>query len=900
MRRLAWLGLVVLGCGGTISQPTREPRANGTPPDAGTPMVTQDYGRLDLLAGLEHETLDNGMKVFVKREARLPVAAVVTVYRVGSVHEPEGTSGLAHFLEHMLFKGTDVYAKGEIDRITVRGGGQNNAFTENDYTLYWFNVASDALDDALKIEASRMRNSLLDPKEFDEERNVVTEELYRLLDGPSGQLQYEIDQLVFRKHSYRRPGWGFEKDLETVKHGVMRDFYLKHYGPNNAALIVVGDVDSAKTFARVRELFSKIPKVSAAEPPTPPEPAQAEERRHTLQTDKSLDRLGLAWRTAKAGSDEDYVLDVVQMLLSHGKDSRLFKRLILKDRSAYSADAWNNSRRYDGVFYVFAEAGEGKTAAEIEKAVIEEIDLLKTKPVGARELQKAKNLLTANFIFGKESPRELATAIGTSEGLAVPTYLRDYLAKVNAVTPEKIGQVAAAVFRPENRTVAVAKAKHERAVRLGQSATGEFGEYHEHRLANGLTLLVKPRRGLPVVSVAAYVDAGALNEPADKAGVAALTGALLDQGFQAPDGRMKSGVEIAESIEFTGAQLSTSPTGLSIKALTRDLPMALDSARDMLLHPTFPQDKLEIYRGQQLDAISAVGDSPSDLARETWYREVFAGHPLERPAHGLAATVEKLSRADVVAHHAAFYRPDNTIIAVAGDVDVDAVRRELEKRFGGWTAKEPTVRPVHAAPERQDKPRQVIDFRKSKQVNLCFGHVSLPHTDPDFFAMRVFEQVFCSSPAFTDRLSRIVREELHLAYELWGTVTLLERHPGPFLVFIGSGAKNGLLARDETLKILAELLKDGPTQDELDVAKGYLTRSIPFRWESSDELAQYMITCRRLRLGIDWPLRYRAAIAAVTREQVMQAARRHVNPEAMTTVIVGPVDKSGKVIEDEK
>ncbi len=902
---LGLFGLAALvACGGGATQ-SSEPRPGIGPTQEQPKPVPQpavQYGALDLLAGLEQQTLDNGMKVFVKEDRRLPVVSTALVYRVGTVHEPEGTSGLAHFLEHMLFKGTDIYAKGEIDEITVRAGGVNNAFTENDFTLYWFNVAAEALDDVLRIEASRMRNCTLDLKEMDGERGNILSELYRFLDSPSGKLQYEMDQIVFKTHSYRRPGHGYEADVKSVKLEVMREFYLNHYGPNNAALVVIGDIDRAKTFARVRELFNGIPKVKEAAPPTAAEPPQKGENRATFETDKATDRIGLAWRTNTVGSEEDIVLDVIQNLLTNGKDSRLYKRFVVRDRVATEVDATNSARRYDGVFYVFSDVTDEAKPADVEKALLEELESLKAAPVAARELQKARNIITANFIFGKESALDLATSVGVYEGLGVPRYLKEYIARIEAVTPQKIQAVAKSLFRVENRTVAVAnKARNRRhAGRQAAPASpvAEFGEYHEHRLANGLTILIKPRRNLPIVSVVASVDAGPLTESSDKAGVAQLTGALLDQGFSTPDLRKMGPEEIAEALEYTGAQLSAGSEGLSAKCLTRDSAMVMDLLRDLLIYPVFPDDRVALYLDHQLQEIEGVGDDPSGLARELWFSKVYSGHPAGRPGHGLKETVEKLTRADVVAHHAARYRPDTTILAVTGDVDPAAILHELTSRFGSWSANGPAAAIPLPDVKREGKGHQHVEFRKTKQINVCLGHVSIPFSDPDYFALRVFEQIFCSSPAFTDRLTRIVREDMHLAYEVGGAVVALAPYPAPFLVYMGSGSQNGMKARDTALKILNDLLTEGPKEGELLTAKAYLTRSIPFRWESTDDVANYMVTCRRRRLGIDWPLRYRAGVSAVTKEDVLRAARAHLNPDALTTVIVGPVDKDGNVIEE--
>src|SRR5262245_16581790 len=216
--------LVLAGCAGEPAAPGSAP-----PPKESAPVTTKapkslDVGKLDLLKGIERRVLANGMTVFVKEDHRLPIATVVTSYRVGSVHEVEGATGLAHFLEHMMFKGTSKLKKGEIDAITFEAGGSNNAYTTNDYTAYWFTVHSETFDRFLEIEADRMRNCLLDKKEWEQELQAVIEELNRSLDSPWGLLWHEIEPAVFKTSSYHHPVIGFRKDLDNMKYENMVTF----------------------------------------------------------------------------------------------------------------------------------------------------------------------------------------------------------------------------------------------------------------------------------------------------------------------------------------------------------------------------------------------------------------------------------------------------------------------------------------------------------------------------------------------------------------------------------------------------------------------------------------------------------------------------------------------------
>jgi zinc protease len=897
IRTFGFVFALALAAGCTVTATSSDSSAPA--PKEGEPVKPKvlDVTSLDLLKGLERRELANGMTVFVKEDRRLPIATVVTSYRVGSVHETEGATGLAHFLEHMLFKGTKTLKKGEIDALTTEAGGFNNAYTTNDYTAYWFIVHAEKFDRFLEIEADRMRNCTLDREEWSRELKVVIDELNRSLDSPWGLLQHEIEPVVFKSSSYHHPVIGFRKDLENMKYEDMVRFYQDHYGPNNATMVIIGDVRKEAIFKKVEELFGTYEKVKVAEPPKMPEPPATQEATVNLETDKALHRLGLAWRSDRVGSDTDYRLDLLSQVLTNGKDSRLYKRLIDGEGLCTDVSAINDSRRHDGVYFVFAELREKRDPAGVSKVVLEELERLKTELVPERELQKAKNIIAANFVFAKERQYSLADDIARFEAFGAPNYLREYLGKIAAITPEDLRAAAAQVFKAENRTVATARAKSGRTPPAAAApATPDFGDYFEYRLRNGLTLLVKPKRDLPVVSFHAYVDAGQTVEDADKAGVAALVGQLLDQGVAPPGGTPRTAEEIAEFVDFTGSQFSTSSTGVAMKTLTPHAPAMLELLRDLLLYPTFPASKVADKKDLQLSELAGRQDAPNLVARDLFMKTVYKDHPMGRPGLGLTTTLQALTRADAAAHHRRCFRPDNTILAVAGDVDPEALYRDVRKRFAEWRSPGETELPALPAVTRQKKAEKVVDGRGGQQVNYVLGHLSIDRLHPDYAALKVLEHVFCRSSGFADRLSIAVRDNQGMAYEAWGIITeQADRHPGPFMIYIGSAPEHKDKPLQVAMGLIDDLLAKPPTEEEITRAKNFLLRTQPFSWESTEQLAAYMVSTRRLNLGIDYARRYARAVRAVTPDDLLRVARTHLAPDSLTTVIVGPVDREGNV-----
>ncbi|MBK7876072.1 MAG: insulinase family protein [Planctomycetes bacterium] len=359
--------------------------------------------------------LENGLRVLLAERHMDPVVAVMTWYQVGARNETEREAGVSHFLEHMMFKGSERFGKGQVDLLTTTLGGSNNAFTAADHTAYWFEFASDRWEKALELESDRMRGLLLDGKEFDAEKAVVLEKLAMGEDDPWRNLTQEVGHHLFSRHPYRRPVIGYADTLRKLSVEEMRDYYRRFYHPGNATLVVCGDVDAGEALASIVRHFASIPAgvaYDAADPPRPPVPEPKGEQRLSLTWDDQASRLCIAWPTTVVGSKDDHVLDVVSTLLTGGRLSRLYRKLVLGSAIATSISTHNDTRRETGSFWLFAELAQGRAPAELERAVDAELTRLAAEPVPADELARAKRTILAGEAYDSETVSDVAEEIG--------------------------------------------------------------------------------------------------------------------------------------------------------------------------------------------------------------------------------------------------------------------------------------------------------------------------------------------------------------------------------------------------------------------------------------------------------------------------------------------------------
>ena len=406
-------------------------------------------------------TLDNGMEVFVKPDHRAPVVTSMVWYRVGGVDEHLGRTGISHVLEHMMFKGTEEVGPGEFSEIIARNGGRDNAFTGQDYTAYFEQMAADRLEVALRLEADRMANLRLRAEEFEKEVRVVMEERrLRVEDDPRSLTHETLGSVAFDAHGYGHPIIGWMGDLKRLELADLRDWYARYYSPRNARLVVVGDVAPGRVFRLAEKHFGGVAKGSDAaviDPGSAPGPRGS--REVDLEIPARVPYLAMGYRVPNLPAAEQewepYALRLLAGILDEGRSSRLPARLVRGAGVAASAGAYYDPEsRAPGLFYLEGTPAPGTDPAKLETALAEEVRRLQREPVGEAELARVKRQIAASEVFQRDSVFYQAMQIGRLETIGYGhEYLDTYLERVRAVTPDQIRQVARKYLVPQRRTL---------------------------------------------------------------------------------------------------------------------------------------------------------------------------------------------------------------------------------------------------------------------------------------------------------------------------------------------------------------------------------------------------------------------------------------------------------------
>ena len=403
-------------------------------------------------------TLDNGLKVLLLEERKAPVLTFHVWYRVGSRNEQPGRTGLAHFMEHMMFKGTPQMGAQAFSQVIRRNGGRDNAFTSQDYTGYFVTLAADRVHLPLEMEPDRMVNLLLGSDEVERERNVVMEERrLRTEDDPTSSLWEKAQAAAYTTHPYRNPVIGWMEDIRKLSREDLQAFYKTYYAPNNAVVVVVGDFKRAELLPRIQKAFGAIPRGPDAPAVRSVEPPQTGERRVTLtREDAKLPFTMAVYHVPTLTDPDSYPLEVLEVILAGGKSARLHRSLVYEKQLALSAGAYYARVSADPeVFSVYASALPGKRAEELEQALYAEIERFKTELVSPRELDKAKNQIEASFIFSQDSIFSLARQLASYEIVAGWRHWKAYVPGIRAVTAADVQRVAQKYFTAENRTAGV-------------------------------------------------------------------------------------------------------------------------------------------------------------------------------------------------------------------------------------------------------------------------------------------------------------------------------------------------------------------------------------------------------------------------------------------------------------
>lgn len=872
-------------------------------------------------SNLVSRTLENGLQFVARVVPQLPVTSTMMWYRAGSAHETPGKTGVAHCLEHMLFKGTSRLRQGQIDRITQRHGGVNNAFTWLDSTAYVFNFSSTGWRVALDIEAERMRGSLLDAKEFALEKAVILEERSIEMDAPEGMLLEEVNRAAFSAHPYGQPVIGWLEDLERLEAQDLWAFYEAHYVPNNAHVVMVGDFDIESAFAHVRSRFGQIPP-GAPHATTIVEPPQRAERRVVLERQCEAPRLSMAFHVPQATHPDTAALALLDILLSSGRTSRLHERLVDREKVATSVDSGFFETREPYLFFVNVELHPGVSLADAEGLVLEELERIGARGPDRKELVKGKKLFESDWVLDHQTAEDQGMHVGEAMCWGDLEALVAFPGQIAEVRGHDLQRVAKHYFTRANRTVGhlVPLKRNPAIVSIASRATktpalpSRFqGRRNVERsswkpptssravpririhgetlhLKNGLKVLVLSDASTPSFVAELLAPSGSRYETDAKAGRSALLGRMLSEGTAS-----RSAQELALGAERIGAKLETSAgyrfVRVAVEALTADLDLGLELIADIAQRSSLPRAELLDRRREQLSLLTQLEDE-SRAVGQRWFNElVYQGHPAHRLALGTPESVVTLNRRDLVHEYQRAFAPGACTLTIAGDLPVPArIVDVLERHFGEWTAPTPPPRPDPPAPRRQTKPRAKVIRRTKEQVHLFVGHLGIRRLDPDFEVAVVLDHILGTGSGFTDRLSQRLRDREGLAYSVYASLSgTAGIDPGVFQAYIGTSPEHVQRALTGIREEVQRIREEPVSRRELDAAKRFILGQYAFGFQTNRDLVGYAQMCDQFGWPMDYYRHFLDLVGAVQPDDILRVAQRCLDADCVTTVAVGPL-----------
>jgi len=421
-------------------------------------------------------------------------------------------------------------------------------------------------------------------------------------------------------------------------------------------------------------------------------------------------------------------------------------------------------------------------------------------------------------------------------------------------------------------------------------------DVHRHVLSNGLIVLLVDNPSIPAVSLSVSVLTGARHESEEKAGLAMMVSRLLDEGT-----KTRTSLEIAEAIESVGGMLDSDGSYerivVSASVLKEDIDLGLELSADILINPIFPEAFIEKEKSRTLSEIASARDRPQVIAGWEFSELVYGKHPLHRPSHGYPETVVKLTRADLLDFHQHFIVPNNAILSMVGDFRTSEVLSRIERYFGTWQPK-PLSLPKHAKPTRQANRRIKYITMPAQQLNIYLGHLGVERSNPDYYALQVLDTILGGGAGFTARIPQRLRDELGLAYTTFASITASAgADPGRFVSYIGTSPENMTAAIEGLIQEIRKIISEPVSDQELQDARDYLTGSFVFSFETSSQIARFLVHAEVYGLGFDYIDKYPEYIRSITTSDVSRVAENYLDCENYTMVVVGPVDKDGKITD---
>ena len=879
------------------------------------------------ITNIKEYKLANGLKVLLKQNDSIPLVTFSIWYKVGSRNEVDGIRGLAHFLEHMMFKGTKKFKKGEISETIQNLGGVFNAFTSQDGTAYYETISPEYLEKVIQIESDRMKGSLLREEELNLERTVVLSELEGGLNDPATLLNQELRYETYEKNPYKYPIIGYEKDIKNIDSRIMRDFYKKFYNPNNATIILVGDFKEISALKLIEKYFGEIKNNSPSSSTIiPSDKEQNTEKRIKVKRSGSYKLLQIAYHITNGSHKDIYPLNIIEEILIGGKKSCLNKALIEK---GLVTDIAGGAEVYrdPGLFSILLSLTPKATHKQVEKIILNELDKLIKDPPSEEEITAAKNRIRATYLFSLDGTYNGVVNLGSFELISDWKQALEWTDKISKVTEKEIASTLKHYFTKENRTIGyfipiirkgekyitqplnITTTQHYQNVEPGTKnremlqkpglPTATFNstsfKYKKIKLKDGSVLIVSKNIDLPISYITGVIKGGSSSVPKKYDWECQIITRTIEKGS-----KNHTKEEIEHFLDNTGSQIEfacdTESVKFSLSSLNEKLDETVNFLLDLLMNPTFPEEEISKEKNKLIAEIIESKDSTYEIASRKLSQIIY---PKDHPyyTHSFEEDISNIKKVDVKKLHKIhneIVKKNKSIISLVSnlnDKELNQIINRLENVLNNGTTKEDGNINIPNTIIREVPETESLYVKDKSQSDVFLGHAgNIKRTDPDFYKINIANYILGGSP-LSSHLAKRVRDNSGLVYHVHSYINAT-LGKGEFGIYFGSNNSNVDKAIELIRDEINSFIKTGVSEEELQKAKKSLIDSFISR-----NLSNYKAICNTLagieyfNLGENYISNYPKIINSLKRNEINEAIKKYIFPDKLNISIAGEYKK---------
>jgi len=862
--------------------------------------------------------LSNGMSVVLIQNSNIPKVSVQLWYHVGSQNEKSGQKGIAHLIEHMIFKGTHKLSESDINIITYKLSGYCNAFTSYDYTGYLFDMPTQNWKKVLPIMADCMSNCTFKEELLNSELKAVIQELKMYNDDYISTLLERMIGAIFFDHPYRYPIIGYKHDLWNLKRETLVEFYKKHYVPNNATLIIVGDIEPHEAYACIEDNFGSIPSSGESLQESFYHLKDIEARSVALFRDIQQPMCLVAWVIPGIKSKCDYLLDILSWVVGAGKSSRLYEKIVDELGLALELDSFNYDLFDYGLFIIHFQPKRAEDIEKIIRIIQEELDDLAHNFISDEELIRARKKTEMDFIALQENNQKRAYILGkTFLATGDEYYLKNYLnypedeikpaiqALVKNYLRSSVMHRGSVLPIPESekphwlQVQEISDQEDKRVLsRIVREAEVEpplfahtitsdmpvkfnFPQAQKATLKNGLKVFYYHNPQLPKIEIILDLEAKHFYDPANLQGLSMFMFDTLEEGT-----KKYTGTQFAQELESRGMELNTIPGQITLSMLSQDAQKGFELLYEMITNATFLPDSIEKIRHQMIGELKNFWDSPLQCAGQLVKQEIYKEHPYSKNILGTFESVQAIKRADLLRAYSSFLTPHKSRISIVGNFEDINILDIVESTLGAWKGAE--IKPLVYPPIKLPNAHTVNYPINRDQIVLAFGGLSIERKDSRFDPILLFDQIFTGGilGSMSSRLFEL-RERSGLFYTIGGSLLAgVGLQPGIFYV-------KTVVSLDrlcEAEREIENVIQQGAstmTQGELEEAQQAVANSLVDHFGAYRNVAATFLFLDEYGLPVDYFNNRAQMLYAIQLDDVKKAVKSIVNAEHLVKVRVG-------------